>query len=82
LLGPSSSIDGSIGFSSSAAFTYDPANRAVAGEYDFIGVVEHAITEIMGRISMLGTGEYSLIDLFRYSAPGVHNFVGTQARQI
>src|SRR5271165_2931836 len=48
-----SGINGYVGFSSTAAFTYDPSNRAVPGEYDFIGVVEHEITEVMGRISML-----------------------------
>jgi hypothetical protein len=79
LLGASSSLDGSVGFSSTYSFTYDPSNRAVAGSYDFIGVVEHEITEVMGRISMLDSGGYSLLDLFRYSAPGVHSFVPTQA---
>jgi hypothetical protein len=70
ILGAGSGIDGFVGFSSSQPFTYDPLNRAVAGKYDFIGVFEHEITEVMGRISMLGSGSYSLMDLFRYSAPG------------
>jgi hypothetical protein len=79
LPGAGGSIDGDVGFSSTFPFTYDPNNRAVPGEYDFIGVVEHEITEVMGRSSMLGAGSYSLLDLFRYSAPGVHDFNGTQA---
>jgi len=65
--------DGSVGFDSTASFTFDPANRAVAGEYDFIGVAEHEISEVMGRISDLGSvssGSLDPFDLFRYSAPG------------
>jgi hypothetical protein len=71
-------ITGYVGFSSTQPFSYDPYNRAVSGQYDFIGVVEHEITEVLGRISLLSANEYSLMDLFRYSAPGVHNFVGAQ----
>jgi hypothetical protein len=78
ILGASGIVDGFVGFSSTAPFTYDPSNRAVAGAYDFIGVVEHEITEVMGRISMLDSGAYSLMDLFRYSAPGQRSFSPTQ----
>jgi hypothetical protein len=67
-----SMLDGWVGFSTTAAFSYDPNNRAVAGKYDFIGVVEHEITEVMGRLSNLNqSGEYAPIDLFRFSASGV-----------
>ena len=72
-------IDGFVGFSSTTPFTYDPNHRAQAGEYDFIGVVEHEITEVLGRISMLDAGSVSILDLFRYSAPGVHTVVASQA---
>ncbi|MBV9200850.1 MAG: hypothetical protein JO320_05860 [Alphaproteobacteria bacterium] len=47
-----SGIDGWVGFSSAADYTYDPDNRAVAGAYDFIGVAEHEIAEVMGRYGM------------------------------
>ena len=70
-------LDGTIGLSSSASFTYDPNNRAISGKYDAIGVIEHEISEVMGRTAMLGTlgnpGEYTPLDLFRYSSLGVRN---------
>jgi hypothetical protein len=71
--------DGFVALSSAYNFTYDPHNRSVSGEYDAIGVIEHEITEAMGRISYLGQGSfdnytlYSPLDLFRYSSAGVHD---------
>jgi hypothetical protein len=76
-----SGVDGVMGFAADpngTLFTYDPNNRAVAGKYDLIGVVEHEITHAMGRIAIAGTaGKWiSALDVFRYSAPGVHNAAG------
>jgi hypothetical protein len=76
ILAPASpEIDGYVGFSSSVPFTFDPLNRAVPGEYDFIGLAEHEISEVMGRYGLgqngASSGRYSPIDLFRYTAPGV-----------
>jgi len=72
------SSDGAVGFSSSVGWTFDPNNRAVAGKYDFIGIAEHEISEVMGRFGMLQNGfpgtAFSPIDLFRYTAPGVPDF--------
>lgn len=67
-----SGIDGVAGFSSTAAFDYDPANRAVPGTYDFIGIAEHELTHALGRIAGLQfqPNLYSPLDLFRYAAPG------------
>lgn len=70
-------VDGKINFGSNtfSLFTLDPTNRAVAGKYDFIGVVEHELSEVMGRISWLDVpskGNY-LMDLFRYTGPGARN---------
>ena len=77
--------DGFAALSSSYTFTYDPNNRAVPGEYDAIGTLEHEITEAMGRISDLGMSTYdntapgvaepayNPLDLFRYSSPGVRD---------
>lgn len=78
LYAASSAIDGWIGFYSGAdTFTFDPNNRAVSGEYDFIGIALHEITEVMGRDADLGYGpypdSYTALDLFRYSAPGVRD---------
>jgi hypothetical protein len=49
-------------------------------QYYFVGVVEHEFTEIMGRASFLDQAPnyYSLIDLYRYAAPGVRQ-LGTGA---
>ena len=83
LAGASSDIDAYVGFSSVYPFTYDPNNRAVAGAYDFIGVVEHEFTEDMGRIDLFGAdiggtaNSYSLLDLYHYTSPGVHTYTGT-----
>jgi hypothetical protein len=74
-----STIDGSVGFSTTAPFDYDPNDRGVAGQYDFVGVVEHEISEVMGRLSNLNQSHlYAPVDLYRYSAAGVHQF-GTGA---
>ena len=52
-------------------YTFDPANRAVSGAYDFIGVADHEISEVLGRIpGYLQPSDYTLNDLFRYTAPG------------
>ena len=72
--------DGTVTFSNAVTYTYDPNNRGVAGEYDFIGVAEHEISEVMGRDALLGytgfngQGSYSPNDLFRFTAPGVRSF--------
>jgi autotransporter passenger strand-loop-strand repeat protein len=72
-------VDGYVGLSSANSFTFDPNNRAVSGEYDAIGVLEHEITEVMGRVGSLGqhdgTNVYTPIDLFRYASPGVRQLV-------
>lgn len=75
--GDSTTIDGAVGFSTSVNWTFDPANRAVPGKTDFIGVAEHEISEVMGRYGI--TQQFcgacvSPIDLFRYTAPGVRDF--------
>jgi hypothetical protein len=82
LSGSGTTIDGWVGFSSIAGiFTFDPNNRAVPNEYDFIGTVFHEISEVMGRVAWLGNtidypNAYSTLDLFRYSGVGVRQLVG------
>ena len=74
LAGNASGIDGYVGFNSSASWTFDPNNRAVPGEFDFIGLALHEITEVMGRYGLAqngaSSGRYSPIDLFRYTSAG------------
>lgn len=61
--------DGDISFASNFTYTFDPTNRAVAGKFDFIGVAEHEITEVMGRMTFLlnNPSIYVPYDLFRFT---------------
>ena len=78
LIADDSTLDGIFTFGAGFSYTYDPLNRAVAGKYDFIGIAEHEISEIMGRIAIVGqtfngAPRYDPDDLFRYTAPGVQS---------
>jgi hypothetical protein len=45
---------------------------ASANQYYMIGIIEHELTEVMGRYALDGiNASYLLMDLFRYFAPGV-----------
>jgi hypothetical protein len=62
-----------VTLSSAFPFTYDPLHRAVPGDFDAVGVLEHEISEVLGRLAFSG-GEftppaYSVLDFFRYTAP-------------
>jgi len=60
--------DGAVTIGSGYSWTFDPNNRAVAGEYDFIGIAEHEITEVMGRYGTADLGgNYGPLDLFGYA---------------
>jgi hypothetical protein len=68
--------DGSVYFASTVSYTFDPNNRAVSGKYDFIGVAEHEISEVLGRGTGLNTifgGGYVPYDLFRFTGSGVRS---------
>ena len=74
LIASNSHWDGTISFGAGYTYAFDPANRSVAGAYDFIGVAEHEISEVMGRYGFLGysyTGfpDYGVLDLLSYTAP-------------
>jgi hypothetical protein len=64
--------DGTFTFGGGFSYSYDPNNRAVAGKYDFIGVAMHELSEIMGRIGLMGQNlngnpDYMLMDLTHYT---------------
>ncbi len=64
---------GAIGLSSTLPFTYGTTNAVTPDTYDAFGVVEHEVTEVMGRSDELDSdrdGNYTPLDLFRYSSPG------------
>jgi hypothetical protein len=87
LLDPNNAAsDGTITFNTNLAYTFDPFDRTVATgtTYDFVGAAEHEIAEIMGRTQGLGTIKngiptYETLDLNRYNAPGVHDFIPSDA---
>ena len=71
--GSSTNVDGYIGFGSGYKYTFDNSTGIVtSGTYDLIGVAEHEISEILGRISGLGPAGSgsapSIMDMFRYTA--------------
>ncbi len=84
-LASGSSIDGYVGFGSAAnLFAYTDSNGVPVGQYDFMGTVAHEISEVLGRYtldgsSINGTKAYGALDLFHFSAPGVHDLSGTTA---
>ena len=67
-------VDGYIGMSKTASLDF--AQPTAAGYFDAVGALEHEISAVMGRVdavgSAYGAGIYTPLDLFRYSAPGVH----------
>ena len=74
----SSGTDGFVGINTIAngvTMAYDPNNQAINGQIGAIGAIEHEISEVLGRIAVLGaitnagTPFYSIMDMFRYSAP-------------
>jgi hypothetical protein len=65
---------GFIGLSSAVNFSWDQSNIA-AGTYDAVGVLEHEMTEVLGRVAFGGKIDtdtskplYTALDLFRYKA--------------
>lgn len=68
--------DGEIGFATNVSYTFDPNNRSVAGKFDFIGVAEHELSEVMGRANAGLDPSFGFLpyDLFRFSANGVRSF--------
>jgi hypothetical protein len=80
LLPANSNVDGTIGFGTTIDFDYDPQHRAVSGETDFVGVAEHELSHVLGRVAGLqyAPNLYTPLDLFRYDAPGTFQLVGGQ----
>jgi Ca2+-binding RTX toxin-like protein len=85
LMASNSQIDGYVGFASGNLFDYNNSDGVTAGQYDFYGTVAHEISEVMGRSLLTGSTigntphSYDPLDLFHYSANGVHDFSGSTA---
>ena len=67
--------DGAVGFATNSSLVkWGPTSSSTtSGQYDFVSVVQHEVSEVMGRIALLGaslsngvTNTYSNMDLFRY----------------
>jgi hypothetical protein len=67
-------LDGSVGFDSTSQWFFDPtqAKSVPSTANDFMGTVEHEVSEVMGRGSSLNlSGSYTVLDLYRYSGAGM-----------
>jgi hypothetical protein len=71
-------LDGAIGVGDEFSYFFSESNP-IQGYYDAVGVEMHELSEVMGRVSLLGIrrdqpqhydGHYAPLDFFRYSAPG------------
>jgi len=66
--------EGQVTFGTGGAeLNFSTTNLAVAGEIDFVGVAEHEITHALGRYSFGDPTPVSLMDLYRYAAPGIRS---------
>jgi hypothetical protein len=79
----SNNPDGYVGFSSAAnIFAYNYTNGVPSNQYDFMAVVAHEISEVMGRQMFDGSNAFGIgasydpLDLFHYSASGLRDFTG------
>jgi len=72
-LGGGLGLDGEVGFANSLPFAFQPAQNGPvpAGSYDFAGVVEHEISEVLGRTSYIPLGHTGIADLYRYQAAAI-----------
>ena len=67
---------GYVGFASNVSWNFT-GGAVSAGQYDFLAVAAHEVAEVMGRQSGLNNSAptyASILDLARYSAPGVQSF--------
>lgn len=73
--------DGTIEFNSDYTFSDSRyGNGAIAaGTYDLVGIAEHEFGHLLGFDSSVdGGGDPTLLDMYRYSAPGQHSLLSGQ----
>lgn len=66
--------DGEVGFATNRSYTFDPNNRTVSGKFDFIGVAEHEISEVLGRCTFDLATAFVPYDLFRFTNNAARSF--------
>jgi hypothetical protein len=69
-LAPTNSYAGEVLFSTGYAFDYTNNGTVPAGQFDFMGIVYHELTEVMGRQLDLCPSFFFPMDFFHYTAPG------------
>ena len=74
--------DSWVGVNPNVNWSYDPTHAPGPGQVDLVALIEHEITELMGRNSYLdtlspdtGLAVFGIEDLFRYSASGVRELL-------
>jgi hypothetical protein len=74
-------LDGYVGVDAAAnIFGYSTTAAPAWNQYDFVALVEHEFSEIMGRISELDTPNvYTPMDLYRFSAAYARQFTSGAA---
>ena len=70
-----STEDGEIGFATNVNYTFDPNNRSVPGNFDFIGVAQHELSEVLGRDTAQLNPSVGFVpyDLFRFTNSGARS---------
>jgi len=71
LLPATSPVNAYLNIASNVSWSFAPLVTPPAGETYVIGTIEHELSEMMGRVSKVGTTTPKPMDLFRYAAPGV-----------
>jgi hypothetical protein len=69
------STDGFIGLASNLTWAYTADGSVTPGAYNPVACIAHEISEVLGRVAFLpsqSAGNHSVLDLFRYAAPGQH----------
>jgi hypothetical protein len=90
---PYPGVDGFVGVASNATlmaqlgatWSFSPTATPGANQYYIVGTLEHEFTEVLGRSSFDGSNavnnapSYTIMDLFRYSQPGVRQLSATSS---